>query len=273
MVSACVHTTPPADVPVAVAIPELPADAAAVYLADHYGLIGAGRNDFRNANLNRLIASLVRGSSVLDIGSGSGRLLALLAEHCDEVCGLEPNPKLVTLSRELHPEATVFQGTGEAVDHLGRKFDAITIIDVLEHIEDDRTQLRRIFEALRPGGRLVILVPAFPCLFGKRDRQNGHFRRYTRKELVGKLREAGFVVQRVRFWNALGFVPYWIAERVIHAPLDRDLRSDRAKNIFKRGLIRGLHLWYKHVENRWSLGLGLSLICEAVRKENMRGPE
>ncbi len=243
--------------------PEVVQAQPAQYLANHYHGLGSQRNDFRNHNLNCLIASMVTGDSVLDIGCGSGRLLTMLQRDGRQGFGIDPNPDLIEMAGRLNPRLRIYEGIGDDIGRLGRRFSTITIIDVLEHIKDDRRQLRKIHDALRPAGQLIVLVPAFQMLFGKRDHRNGHFRRYSRKELIEKVTEAGFRVTRARYWNAMGFLPYLIAERIFRRELNGDLRTDEAKNPFERALVRILHAWYKGVENRFNFGLGLSLICVA----------
>lgn len=238
---------------------------SAEYLAHLYEGLGSLENDFRNFNLLRLIAGNVRGNRVLDIGCGSGGLLSLLHEQGHSVCGIEPNAELVGLANRLHPELQVVQGTGTDLDRVVGQFDAITIIDVLEHIDDDSDQLSRIWDRLVPGGQLTVLVPAFPVLYGERDRNNGHFRRYTSRELTSKLRETGFEPLRQRYWNALGFFPYFVSERLLHRELNTELRTNRPQNWWRRKMIRLLHGWFREVENRVSFGFGLSFLCIAEK--------
>lgn len=235
------------------------------FLAGLYRELGSQKNDFRNANLLKLIASLVEGESVLDIGCGAGVLLSLLAAQGKTVVGMEPNRDIIQLAGRLHPEVEIHQGLGGDIEKLGRQFDAVTIIDVLEHIDDDRTQLRQIFNVLRPGGQLVVLVPAFQFLYGRRDASNGHFRRYGRRELVEKLNAAGYLVKTSRYWNALGIAPYWVSERLLQRELNCDLRRDQPKGWLKRTVARALYTWFEQVENRISFGCGLSLICIAQK--------
>lgn len=246
---------------------------SAEYLANLYAGLGSLQNDFRNFNLLRLVAGCVRGEQVLDIGCGSGGLLSLLRQQSHSVCGIEPNTELVNLANTLHPELRIVQGTGADLDRVSGSFDAITIIDVLEHIEDDREQLRRIWDRLVPGGQLIVLVPAFPLLYGERDRNNGHFRRYTSRELIGKLRETGFEPRQQRYWNALGFLPYLISERLLHRELNTELRTNRPKSWFQKLTIRLFHAWFRGVENRMNFGFGLSLLCVAEKPKTAAEPK
>jgi 2-polyprenyl-3-methyl-5-hydroxy-6-metoxy-1,4-benzoquinol methylase len=202
---------------------------------------------------------------VLDIGCGAGVLLSLLEGQGKEVVGMEPNPAIIELAARMHPSLEIHHGLGGDIEGLDRQFEAVTIIDVLEHIEDDRRQLNQIYNVLRPGGQLIVLVPAFQFLYGRRDESNGHFRRYSQSELVEKLNAAGFLVRSSRYWNALGVAPYWISERLLQRELNCDLRRDRPKGFLKRTLASWLYAWFEHVENRISFGCGLSLICIAQK--------
>lgn len=240
---------------------------AAETLTNLYSSLGSQRNDFRNDNLTHLICSMVDGRDVIDVGSGGGALIERLHGAGKRCCGIEPNQHLIDLTRQRLPDVEIFNGFGNVINQLGRQFDTVTIIDVLEHIEDDRDQLRRIYEALRPGGRLVVLVPTYPCLYGTRDVNHGHYRRYRRGELIGKLREVGFELRRVRYWNAVGVVPYWLAERVFRRELNGDLRTTQPRNTLKSLVALILYGWYRHVENRVNFRFGLSLICIASKPD------
>jgi SAM-dependent methyltransferase len=232
-------------------------------LLEHYRRLGNQANDFRNRNLRRLIASMVTGTSVLDIGCGSGHLLRLLEDQGKCVVGLEPSRELVDLAQALHGPLRIEHGSPEDIDEWPHRFDTITIIDVLEHIQDDVEQLRRMKALLKSRGRLVIVAPAFQALYGPRDAEQGHFRRYGRGDLVGKLHLTGYRITRVRYWNTLGFLPYFIASRVLPRLLRVDLRSAKEKGALKRAMIRVLDAWYRYFENRVNCGFGLSLIAVA----------
>ena len=235
-------------------------------LTSHYRKLQ--RNDFRNANLYYLLISLIRGQSVLDIGCGSGVFLSLLKKRGKRVRGIETNSDLITLAKELEPEIPIERGTAADIDQYADYFDAITMVDVLEHIKDDYCQLEKIYHRLNNNGQLILVVPAFPGLFGRRDRLIGHYRRYTKNELINKLTSAGFKVSRLRYWNALGFIPYYLAEKIFRRELNVQLRGSSEKSKFQKLLIVGLNQWFRGVENKLDFGFGLSLICVAEKYIN-----
>lgn len=148
----------------------------------------------------RLAARLLRQESgagdVLDLGCGTG---ALLAELVDSVAtGVDRFPEALAFCQERGLTRLV-RGVGERLPCRDGTFDAIVGLDVLEHIEDDAAALAECLRVLRPGGTLVLSVPAFRWLWGPHDVALMHFRRYSRAGLVARLREAGFDVRRATY--------------------------------------------------------------------------
>jgi SAM-dependent methyltransferase len=244
---------------------QTPSDDAALHLNNLYDGLGDQEQDFRNGNLIRLVESYVRGKDVLDIGCGSGRLLTHLMQDGFAPQGIEPDPELRELAGRMNPDLNILAGGGERVGEFRNAFDTITIIDVLEHIEDDQRQLELMFNAIRPGGLLVVVVPAHGWLYGKRDKNVGHYRRYSRKMLLDRVHAAGFEIESSRFWNMLGVAPYWFSERILKKELNTSLRTGTEKGLIKRSVAGLLRVWFGQIENRFSFGFGLSVICLAVK--------
>ncbi len=118
---------------------------------------------------------------VLEVGAGIGANTPFLrsATQGRWVC-LEPDPELFARLRETQPDSIL----GTLADVADQRFDTILYIDVLEHIEDDATELKRAASLLRPNGRIIVLAPAHPWLFSPFDEAIGHFRRYHRAMLT-----------------------------------------------------------------------------------------
>jgi predicted SAM-dependent methyltransferase len=85
----------------------------------------------------------------------------------------------------------------------------------LEHIEQDETALRKIFDLLEPGGRLLLLVPSHPWLYGSLDRHLGHRRRYGKKELRNKLEAMGFKVIFLEYFNRIGILGWFLNSKIL----------------------------------------------------------
>lgn len=160
---------------------------------------------------------------VLDHGAGTGVLTTRLTTRAERVFALEPEALLCEgLRRRFAGQAkvTVLQGGIESylAEYGRRSLDAVVSSNVLEHIEDDVACMRRIREALRPGGAFAVYVPARAELFGTLDESVGHVRRYTRPLLKERLEEAGFYVQWVRYGNLAGVLPWLVTGKLLKRP-------------------------------------------------------
>jgi SAM-dependent methyltransferase len=99
------------------------------------------------------------------------------------------------------------------------RLDTIICLNVLEHVRDDELSLATMFQLLQPGGRLVLLVPSLPAIYGTLDRALGHFRRYTPSELRQKYAAAGFRMRHLEYFNMAGIPGWWFTGRVLRREL------------------------------------------------------
>jgi len=144
---------------------------------------------------------------VLEVGAGIGQTSeAMLAlPSVSELVGVEPDERFQNGFRERLPNIKLVAGTTEDLEP-GEHFDSAVMVNVLEHIEDHIGELQRLRGILHPsGGHLCILVPARQELFSKLDAHFGHFRRYDKPGLRGALEEAGFKVERLCYFNFVGY--------------------------------------------------------------------
>jgi SAM-dependent methyltransferase len=200
--------------------------------------------------------------AVAEIGAGIGtfsaRLLAagvesLLLVEPDELCAdvLEErfgNDPRVQLARDELPDAPVLLEQPET-------FDFVLCQNVLEHVHEDSRAVEAMAASLRRGGRLGVLVPAGPRLFGSLDREYGHERRYTRAGLRRLLEGAGLKVADLHSFNALGIPGWWVKSRIGATSLgERSL-----------ALYDGLVPLWRPVETRLRVPWGLSLVAQAER--------
>jgi len=97
---------------------------------------------------------------------------------------------------------------------VGEQFSTIVCLNVLEHVKDDLASLRTMRQLLEPNGRLVLLVPAMPGLFGSLDTELGHFRRYTPAALETVFAESGLRIRHMEYFNLVGILGWWWSGRV-----------------------------------------------------------
>jgi SAM-dependent methyltransferase len=162
---------------------------------------------------------------VLEIGSGIGNISALLLEKFDRVSlsdiradyceqlgkrfdGAKNLDKIYRLDMGEAELEKVFPG-------LPGKFDSILTSNVVEHIKDDSLAIRNCHKLLKPGGRLIVLVPAHDFLYNSFDEMLGHYRRYTRKNLSALLEKEGFTLVDTRYFNAVGMAGWWFSGVVL----------------------------------------------------------
>ena len=151
------------------------------------------------------------GRDVLEVGAGMGGTTRALCrgDHRRWAC-LEPDPTLADRLREriesgdLPPCCSVVAAT-LAEDRDPSTFDAVLYVDVLEHIEDDVSEMERAADRLRQGGFLVAIAPAHPFLFTPFDAAIGHFRRYTRATLAA-IGPSGLDLVRVDYLDSVGLL-------------------------------------------------------------------
>jgi SAM-dependent methyltransferase len=160
------------------------------------------------------------GRRILEVGCGIGNFTQYLAER-GQVHGIDVEAACVEEFRRRF--AARPQLTAEVVDVLGpdfdalaaRRFDTVVCLNVLEHIRDDAEALRRFHGVLQPGGRVLLMVPAFQSLYGPIDERLGHYRRYTRRSLTEVAAAKGFRVRAARYFNCVGGIGWWINAKVL----------------------------------------------------------
>ncbi|PYP96018.1 MAG: hypothetical protein DMD38_09905 [Gemmatimonadetes bacterium] len=159
------------------------------------------------------------GRRVLEIGSGIGNLSAFLVER-ERVVLTDTREEYLSRLRARfagRPNIAVARLylPNEHNLGVGERFDTVICLNVLEHVADHSGSLAAIRMLLAPSGRLVLLVPALPALFGTMDRALGHHRRYTRTGLLELLRATGFRVPHIEYFNIAGIPGWWWAGRVL----------------------------------------------------------
>lgn len=162
-----------------------------------------GRRRIIRAELDML--PLPADASILDAGCGSGRTLEDLIAY-GHVSGIEISLEAVEVAR-ARDCADVRVGRLEQLPWDSDTFDLITCLDVLEHVADDRLALGELRRVCKPGGWLVMTVPAYQTLWSYHDEANRHYRRYERATLRAAVADSGWRLERLTSFNTLLFPP------------------------------------------------------------------
>ncbi|MGA2278394.1 MAG: hypothetical protein ABSG00_12405, partial [Terracidiphilus sp.] len=159
--------------------------------------------------------------------------------------------------RAQFPQLGVHQGT-IADFQSERNWNAILSVNVLEHIEADGKELANYHRLLRSErGALCLFVPARPELYAPIDKDFGHYRRYTRRDLQKKLEEAGFAIAELRYYNLAGYFAWWLNFCLLKK---RNFDAD-AVRLFDRAIFPTVHFLESRI---CSPPIGQSLLAVAT---------
>lgn len=150
---------------------------------------------------------------VLEIGSGVGTYSAYLCKNDKQAVFSEIDPGYVQVLKKRFPKNDVFlfdMSSPEQVSAVGKnhKFDTIIFLNVLEHVKEDQKALKLLRTLLKPKGRIICLVPTHKFLYNSIDKSIGHYRRYTKKEIVAKVEHQGYSIEKVFSFNIFA-IPGW----------------------------------------------------------------
>jgi len=231
--------------------------------------------------ITRIVQSLPRsdGFRMLDAGCGTGQMTILL-EQFGEAIGLEIAPEALAFARRRGVKNLV-QGSITDPPFAAGSFDLVLSLDVIEHVDNDVQIINSLFDIVKPGGHLIVTVPAFQSLWSEHDEINHHKRRYRVKQLTAMFEDAGFEVGRIAYCNSVLFLPVfitrkvktllrWFRDRERIAGPESDLAHYPApiNNLLYRILTTETRLM-----RRWSLPFGVSILAVAQRPLTSARPD
>jgi SAM-dependent methyltransferase len=165
---------------------------------------------------------LPESGSILEAGCGTGGNLASLNRR-GTIKAFDPHLDALAFARERHPEIDIRRGAlPSELPYAGGSFDLVAALDVLEHVANDRESAEALVSLVRPGGWLVVTVPAHQALWGSHDRRLHHVRRYGRPQLLGLFESRDVELIRVTPFNMF-LSPIAIIYRVLERILKLDL--------------------------------------------------
>jgi SAM-dependent methyltransferase len=212
------------------------------------------------------LGSRVAPGPVADVGCGTGALLAdLRGAGYGPVVGTDLSEPALGLATEQHPG--VAQAVAEHLPYADRTLAAVTALDVLEHLDDDVAALRELGRVLRPGGVVVLTVPAYRWAWSDHDVALGHRRRYTVPSLRAVAMAAGLDVEHVGYFHSW-LVP--VALLVRRTPIGRLLRGSAEEASFVSPRVNRLLVTVSGIERaviaRVPVPFGLSVLLVARRR-------
>lgn len=173
---------------------------------------------------NRWMADTIRpyvGTRVLEIGAGMGNLTRQLVKRKERYVASDVNDEHLRrlrnrLQHQTNLEVRICDLTKRAdFDQFGAAMDTVICLNVVEHMEHDVHCLTNIFQALKPGGRAIILVPCGQEIFGRLDVILGHYRRYSREQLDAAMTAAGFEVETILNFNRVSRPAWYVKGKLL----------------------------------------------------------
>lgn len=205
---------------------------------------------------------LPEGARLLEAGCGTGGNLAMLAGF-GEVSAFEPDAGARRLASAKAGIEVRNGSLPEGVPFEDESFDLVAALDVVEHLEDDLESLRALRRTLRPGGWMLLTVPAFPFLWSRHDESHHHKRRYRRDGLLRVMSQAGFSSVKVTYFNSLLF-PLIAGVRLVKTLLGYEGTADDALPSSPVNRLLGTTFASeRHLVGRVALPAGVSLLAIA----------
>jgi len=202
------------------------------------------------------------GRDVAEVGAGSGNFSELLLGESTvrRLVSFEPSANMFphlesTLARDSRATA-INDFFGPRTRLFEEAFDSILYVNVLEHVEDDLAELSMARTCLKPGGKLLVFVPACSWLMSDFDRRIGHFRRYTKSGLQEVVRKASFRVESAKYFDLPGVLPWFLVFVLLHKNL-----SGGNVTLYDRLVVP----WLRHLESICAPPIGKNLLLVASK--------
>jgi len=229
----------------------------------------------------RILLSVLRtalhrphGLEILDAGCGTGINLDYLAEF-GRVTGVDVAEEAIEFCRRRGHDDVRRADLTRLDGWRDGEFDLVTALDVIEHIDDDRAAVREIVRVTRPGGHLLVTVPAFPGLWSDHDEVNHHQRRYRGREIRELLAANGCDIVRFTYINTFLFPVAWVvrtwqqARRRLFGPPAHPPRTDFVDyHPVVNALLLAVFTAETPLVTTTGLPFGLSALCLARKRES-----
>ena len=204
-----------------------------------------------------------RDGFLIDVGAGAGGVTTLLGWRPDRLVTLDGAESLVRIGQQRHAHLGAV-GLGERLPLRDGSANVVTLLDVIEHLDDPIVTLREAHRVLDDDGALVVTVPAHESLWSGADELLGHVRRYNRKLLREQLAQAGFEIERSTHVFSWLVLPVWLQRRLV-SDRQRQLGLDQRSPLID-GAALVLSRLERAVTNVVSSPVGTSILCVARKR-------
>jgi SAM-dependent methyltransferase len=216
----------------------------------------------RRRILDGVIERIVRppaNARILELGAGTGHNLGMLSRFGKiEASELDPVARDIASERlgrpvveAALPDLSMFQAAS---------YDLIALLDVLEHVPDDKGSLRAIYQLLKPGGALLLTVPINPWMWSAHDVAHHHHRRYRKQEIRQLAEDSGYSIDLLSPFNSLLFPPI-AAVRLLGKLTNKDDSDDAMPSPFVNKMLESVFGLERGLIGRLPMPFGVSLVA------------
>jgi len=207
---------------------------------------------------------------ILDIGCGTGAMLDELQPFGD-VVGADFSPEALQFCMTRGVDSPLARADVRRLPFADSSFDVVTAMDIIEHIDDDKAASSEIYRVLKPGGRLLVTVPAFASLWSEHDEALHHYRRYTKPHLKDLFQRVGLTVDKISYTVTALFPPIWVYRMLSNTFSKSHTGIDKKANLVHfsgpvNSALLSLSRWETRLVHHLNLPYGVTVVCVA-RKE------
>lgn len=158
-------------------------------------------SNFRNFQLEK-IRKYIKKKNILDIGSGTGGLINYYLKETDKISAIEPSVKLKKFLETKYKKKIYIYSNKKK---LKKKYEVILYMDVIEHIKNYNYEIQTIKKYLKKNGLIIINVPAFNILYTDFDKNVGHIKRFSKKDILSLSRTNNLKIEKIEYYDTIGF--------------------------------------------------------------------
>lgn len=228
----------------------------------------SGRNKIIHEVIRQTLPKY-RGKDFLEVGCGTGYVLAELSRMKFDVTGLDMHPQGIVYAQKRVPSAK-FALVSLSKYRPRKLFDCIGAFDVIEHIPSDTRALMQCAKLLKKGGMLYLTVPARPELWSSYDDISGHKRRYTKSDLTRLLIRSGYTIRYIGYFGFFQYLPHLMMKRFMLGDHSGDPMSILRRVVWQppgllNWLLKQSFSWDLWISKIIPLPFGTSLIVAAQK--------
>lgn len=222
--------------------------------AEHWWFVG--RRSIIKAAIKRLV-TLPKDPSLLEAGCGTGGNIDML-KSVGTLRAFEFDAGARAVAEDKTGLVVPFGALPDDIPHANETFDLICLFDVLEHVEKDTESLAALATRLKPQGRILLTVPAYPWLWSHHDETHHHFRRYTKTSLTEAAKAAGLKVETTFSFNVFLF-PLILLVRFLKRLTGSTAEDDKMPSPVVNTILKGTFSAERHLVGRVPMPVGVSL--------------